>query len=199
MSIGVAGEICIAGIGLSKGYLNKPELTAERFVADPFRPEEKMYRTGDIGRWSSGGEIEFLGRRDNQVKVRGYRVELGEVQQAMMKVEGVNDAMVIAQKNEYGDNELIAYFTDGKGLDTSFLRAALGRSSPGIYGARLFCATGHISPDAERQSRQATAPCSCSDRGDRRTTLCSRGQYHRGQTGEALAAIAGNGTDRGRG
>jgi non-ribosomal peptide synthetase component F len=82
---GIAGEIFISGTGVARGYLNKPELTAERFVDNPFEAGTKMYKTGDLARWLPDGNIEFLGRADNQVKIRGYRVELGEVENRLLK------------------------------------------------------------------------------------------------------------------
>ncbi|TKH82168.1 non-ribosomal peptide synthetase, partial [Bacillus cereus] len=77
--IGVPGEICISGIGLARGYINRKELTADKFIDDPFEHGEKLYKTGDIARWLPDGNIEYLGRVDHQVKIRGYRIELGEI------------------------------------------------------------------------------------------------------------------------
>src|SRR5262249_7079506 len=96
--VGVPGELCIGGIGVGAGYLNRPELTADRCVSDRFRPElgTKLYRTGDLARFASDGTIEFLGRTDHQVKVRGVRIETGEIEHHLRLHPGVRDACVVA-------------------------------------------------------------------------------------------------------
>lgn len=109
MPIGVPGEICLAGAGLARGYLNRPELTAEKFVPHPFKPGERMYRTGDLGRWLLDGNIEFLGRNDDQVKVRGYRIETGEIRNCLLSHESVKEALVIAKQFRKNIRELAAY------------------------------------------------------------------------------------------
>ncbi|MCP4157154.1 MAG: amino acid adenylation domain-containing protein, partial [bacterium] len=120
---GIAGEICIAGIGLAEGYLNRPQLTAEKFVtAGPTFPNNKsfpnnqspitntqLYHTGDLGRHLQGGNIEFLGRSDHQVKIRGYRIELGEIEKQLIKHEKIDEAVVAAKNGETGDKYLCAY------------------------------------------------------------------------------------------
>lgn len=109
--IGVSGEIYIAGEGVTRGYLKRPELTSERFIPDPFRstPGATMYRTGDRGRWLANGTIEHLGRLDHQVKVRGNRIELGEVEAALSACQAVKQATVIVREDRPGDHRLVAY------------------------------------------------------------------------------------------
>ena len=111
---GTAGEICIGGAGLARGYLNMPSETAERFLPDPYSPYPgtRLYRTGDLGRMSEDGNIEFLGRLDNQIKIRGYRIEPGEMEAALCRFPGVSDALVIGQDVTAG-KQLVAYIVCG--------------------------------------------------------------------------------------
>ncbi len=108
--VGVTGELYVAGAGVGRGYLNRPELTAERFLLDPFRSGgERMYRTGDRARFLPGGDIQFLGRLDNQVKIRGYRVEIGEVEEALTRHPEVRACAVAARQEASGDKRLVGY------------------------------------------------------------------------------------------
>ncbi|HET8798313.1 MAG TPA: amino acid adenylation domain-containing protein, partial [Thermoanaerobaculia bacterium] len=132
--IGVAGEIHVGGVGVARGYLNRSELTAERFVRDPFDPHPgaRMYKTGDLGRWLPGGDIEFIGRDDFQVKIRGFRVELGEIEAKLRLCSGVREAAVLAREDEPGDKRLVAYLVpeEGAELSASALRDELSRQLP---------------------------------------------------------------------
>ncbi|WP_225000412.1 non-ribosomal peptide synthetase, partial [Cesiribacter sp. SM1] len=108
---GVAGELCIGGVQVTRGYLNREELTAQKFVKDPFSREAdaRMYKTGDLVRWLEDGELEFLGRMDDQVKIRGYRIELGEVENVLNQCSGVKQAVVLAREDAGGHKRLLAY------------------------------------------------------------------------------------------
>ncbi|MFT5824061.1 MAG: tyrocidine synthetase-3, partial [Crocinitomix sp.] len=137
---GMIGEICIGGAGLAKGYLNQAELTNEKFVKNPFKPGERLYKTGDLGKWNADGNIAFLGRKDDQVKIRGYRIELGEIEYALSEIEQIDQAIVLTVENENFEKELVAYFTanevdksndtDNKDLNQSELRAELKTRIP---------------------------------------------------------------------
>lgn len=128
--IGMSGEICIAGKGLARGYLNQAELTAEKFVPD-ILSEGKMYRTGDLGRWLEGGLVEYLGRVDEQVKIRGFRIELGEIETVLKNQESVDDAVIAVKKDKQGDSYLIAYVVNEKeSIDVHTLRTYLQKLLP---------------------------------------------------------------------
>lgn len=128
--IGVAGELHIAGEGLALGYLNKPELTAEKFINNPYAPG-KLYKTGDVARWLPDGTIAFLGRTDHQVKIRGFRVELGEIENALTALPGVNSAAVVVSKSQSAGERLVAYYTaGGEVVDADGLRELLRRNLP---------------------------------------------------------------------
>ena len=132
--LGVAGEIHIGGAGVTLGYLDRPELTAERFVVDPWSetPDSRMYRTGDRGRWLANGLIEHLGRLDFQVKVRGYRIEPGEIESVLTDAQDIARALVMAREDRPGDVRLVAYLVPrvGATLDEDALRAHLRARLP---------------------------------------------------------------------
>jgi amino acid adenylation domain-containing protein len=132
--LGATGELYIAGDGLATGYLNRPELTAEKFVANPFSsvPGARMYRTGDLARYHADGQIECLGRTDHQVKIRGYRIELGEIETLLKTLPEVDQAVVVAREDTPGDKRLVAYIVSQQGteIDRAVLRDHLKAHLP---------------------------------------------------------------------
>jgi amino acid adenylation domain-containing protein/non-ribosomal peptide synthase protein (TIGR01720 family) len=129
---GVTGELYAGGAGLARGYLNRAELTAEKFVPNPFgqRPGARLYRTGDRVRWRADGNIEFIGRQDNQVKMRGFRIELGEIEVALEKLAEVEQAAVLMREDEFGNKQLVAYIVTHAPLTKAQLREALSLKLP---------------------------------------------------------------------
>lgn len=136
--VGVPGEICAAGVSVGRGYWRNPERAAEVFVEHPFAPGQRFYRTGDIGRWREDGTIEYLGRMDFQCKLRGQRVELGEIETRLELLSGVDAAAVVAVSTDDGGLHLIAYWSGPEDLPDSGLRHALGEQLPGHMVPSLF-------------------------------------------------------------
>jgi amino acid adenylation domain-containing protein len=127
--VGVPGELCIAGEGLAKGYLNNEELTKEKFIAHPFEPGERLYKTGDVAKWLVDGNIEYWGRIDNQVKIRGFRIELGEIESRLAAYGPIKENVVVA-KEKGEDKFLVAYYVSEKPLNLSELRNYLSEMLP---------------------------------------------------------------------
>ncbi|WP_120010042.1 non-ribosomal peptide synthetase [Teichococcus vastitatis] len=134
---GVTGELYLGGVQLARGYLGQPELTARAFLRSPFRAGERIYRTGDLARRRTDGAVVFLGRADQQVKIRGQRIELGEVETALAGYAGLRQARVILREDRPGDQRLVAYVVPGKGFDAAALRAHAAARLP---DAMLPCA-----------------------------------------------------------
>jgi len=131
--IGSVGEIYVAGIQLAKGYLNRPDLTAEKFVANPFsgEAESMMYKTGDLGKWLPDGNLVYIGRVDDQVKIRGFRIELGEVEAVLLQSGLISQAVVLAKENGHGQQYLAAYVVaESEKIDRAGLSAFLNSKLP---------------------------------------------------------------------
>ncbi|OSX98878.1 non-ribosomal peptide synthetase [Bacillus mycoides] len=126
--IGVAGELYLGGVGLARGYFNRPELTTERFIPHPFKEGERLYRTGDLVRYMNDRNLEYIGRMDNQVKIRGFRIELGEIEAALHDHSSVKEAVVLVKEDRPGDKQLVAYVV-GEG-DTGEWRENLKKQLP---------------------------------------------------------------------
>jgi len=128
---GAAGELCIGGDGVARGYWQREDLTQGRFVPDPFAGDgTRLYRTGDRARWTAQGTLEFLGRDDHQVKIRGQRIELGEIEASMTRFAGVAEAVVIPRETGPGGPRLAGYFTAAAPVDDAALRAHLNSALP---------------------------------------------------------------------
>jgi len=133
---GTPGELYLGGAGLARGYLGRPELTAERFVGNPFHDRsdphssERLYRTGDLVRWLPSGELQYLGRTDHQVKIRGFRIEPGEVESALLAATGVDEALVLAHADETGQNRLVGYYCSEEAVGADAVRASLAHVLP---------------------------------------------------------------------
>ena len=128
--IGVSGELCISGDGLARGYLNRQELTEEKFIRNPYASDSRIYRTGDIARWLPDGIIECLGRSDYQIKLRGYRIELGEIEEQLIKMEGIKEAAVAVKDNDKGEKYLCGYIVCDREITIKELREGLKKKLP---------------------------------------------------------------------
>ncbi|WP_408030920.1 non-ribosomal peptide synthetase, partial [Tenacibaculum xiamenense] len=128
--LGVVGELCIGGLGVARGYLNRPELTKESFVPNPFKEGGRIYKTGDLARWLPDGTIEFIGRKDNQVKIRGHRIELGEIENVLSDFSKVVQCCVVAKEDDLGNKYLVGYVVLSEDLDREELNEFLKERLP---------------------------------------------------------------------
>jgi amino acid adenylation domain-containing protein len=128
--LGAPGLICFAGICVGRGYINDPERTAQAYLTDPYHPGERLYRGGDYGRWTPDGKLDFLGRRDSQVKISGFRIEIGEIENTLLRVPGVRDGAVVVAERADGSKYLVAFYSGPQPLSVQVLRDRLGASLP---------------------------------------------------------------------
>lgn len=161
---GVYGEICIAGEGLARGYLNRPDVTAEKFIPNAFSRQggRRLYRTGDVGRRLPHGEIEFAGRTDHQVKVRGFRIELAEIEAVLSRYDGINDAVVTVREDEQLDKYLVGYIVSAHEPppSSSELRAHLKATLPDYMIPSAFVVLNELprTPNGKVDRRSLPAP-----------------------------------------
>ena len=157
LPIGVPGELYLGGPGVAQGYLNQPELTGERFVADPFAADktQRLYRTGDIVKYLRDGNIEFIGRKDNQVKIRGFRIEPGEVEAILNRHPEVENAVVVVREDAPGERQLVAYLVQRAKGSAPDWRGFLKGKLPSYMIPTAFVELGGPADDCQRQARQA--------------------------------------------
>lgn len=128
--VGITGEICIGGTGVARGYLNREELTNQKFIKNPFETSGRLYKTGDLGKWTTEGNIVYEGRNDEQVKIRGYRIELSAIEQQLLVNEQIQEAVVCVQEGYQGIKELVAYIVASENINTADIRADLSNILP---------------------------------------------------------------------
>jgi amino acid adenylation domain-containing protein len=175
--LGVVGDLYIGGECLSEGYLNAFDLTAEKFIPNPFSRKEgqRIYKTGDLARYYNDGNIEFIGRIDNQVKIRGYRIELGEIEAKLYEVEGIKEGAVLAREDQLGEKQLVAYIVPSQeqAADISYIRSCLKEKLPDYMIPNIFVmldempltTNGKVDrrslpvPDKSELEKEYVAPC----------------------------------------
>jgi amino acid adenylation domain-containing protein/non-ribosomal peptide synthase protein (TIGR01720 family) len=157
---GVAGELHIAGIGLARGYLHQPALTAERFVPNPFGTGDRLYRTGDLARYLPDGNIAFLGRNDHQIKLRGFRIELGEIEARLRELPAARDAIVVTREDSPGEKQLVAYLLAEELPAPQEIRAALKDKLPDYMVPAAFVALSAwpLTPNGKVDRKALPAP-----------------------------------------
>jgi aspartate racemase len=193
--VGIPGELHIGGPGLARGYVKRPDLTAERFVPSPFAEGERLYTTGDLVRWREDGTIEFLGRRDEQVKLRGFRIELTEIEQALEQHAAVQRAVVILNRREDGDNRLIAFVLPANGTQASpkTLREFVGGSLPDYMVPSAFVTVAELPlTSSGKVDRNALRRMEPDDGGEHETAAAEYGaawKAPRDSWEQAMAAI----------
>ncbi|NLD48503.1 MAG: non-ribosomal peptide synthase/polyketide synthase, partial [Clostridiaceae bacterium] len=160
MPEGAAGELCISGDSLARGYLKQPLLTNEKFVDNPYCPGMRMYRTGDLARWLPDGNLEFLGRIDNQVKIRGNRIELGEIEARLAKIESISQSVVVDFEDKTGSKYLCAYIVSDSGLSQQDIKIRLAKELPEYMIPEVFVKVDEIplTPNGKADRKALPAP-----------------------------------------
>ncbi|SFR96999.1 non-ribosomal peptide synthetase [Anaeromicropila populeti] len=138
LPVGIPGDLYIGGDCLALGYFNEPELTKKQFISNPFVEGEIIYKTGDLAKWHTNGNMEFLGRADTQVKIRGFRVELGEIEGTLLKYPGIKEAVVIAGEEKWQEKKLYAFFTSSKEITYAELKEFLLKKLPDYFIPDVF-------------------------------------------------------------
>jgi amino acid adenylation domain-containing protein len=136
--LGAPGAIVFSGVCVGRGYVNDPDRTAAAYLTDPHRPGERLYLAGDFGRWRPDGKLEYLGRRDSQVKISGFRIEIGEIENTLLRVPGVRDGAVVVAEPAGGSKHLVAFYAADRPLPVELLRERLGASLPGYMVPTTF-------------------------------------------------------------
>jgi hypothetical protein len=161
----VVGELYISGAGVARGYVARPGLTSERFVANPIgAPGDRMYRTGDLVRWRADGNLEFIGRSDDQVKVRGFRIELGEVEEALRAHPAVTQAVVMARRDGGDTARLVAYLSSGASVTVGELRTWLRERLPAYMTPEVFVWVGTFPTTRAGKIERSALPAPGPDR-----------------------------------
>ena len=154
--IGVMGELCIAGESVSRGYLNQPELTAQKFIPNPFG-KGKLYKTGDHAYWTKDGNLVFIGRKDFQVKIRGLRIELGEIESVIQTIEGIERAVVVVRKDNE-DRQLICAFYTGTEINSKEFRTILNTKLPKYMVPHIFTHLAQMPMTASGKANRNALP-----------------------------------------
>jgi acyl-coenzyme A synthetase/AMP-(fatty) acid ligase/aryl carrier-like protein len=184
--VGVPGELLMGGVGVARGYLNQPALTAERFVPDPFgAPGSRLYRTGDRVRWLPDGSLDYLGRFDHQVKLRGFRIELGEIAARLMELPGVRDALVLVRPDVRGDPRLVAWLmAPDEKPSASGLREHLRRALPDYMVPQAYVVMDAFPQTPNGKVDRAALPAPSDDAGAAEPAAAPQGELE-----QAVAAV----------
>lgn len=159
LPIGIPGELFIGGVGVARGYINKPDLTAEKFIPNPFNKEERLYKTGDLARWYSEGDIEYLGRLDHQLKIRGFRIELGEIEKRMLTHPEIRETVVVGIQHS-DKRSLCAYYVSDRDIPIRSIKKFLAAALPGYMIPAFFISMDKfpLSPNGKLDSKALPLP-----------------------------------------